>query len=132
MVKPPVGAGSQYVIGLRDSDGEILNGANNYKLHVPANPPIKRFWEATVYDNQTRCMLQTDQRLPGVTSVQEDLVTNADGSWDIYFGPTKPEGNVNWVQTIPNKGWNMLWRMYSPTQVWYDKGWRPGEIVKVD
>jgi len=131
MVKPPVGAGSQYVIGLRDSDGEILNGANNYKLHVPANPPIKRFWEATVYDNQTRCMLQTDQRLPGVTSVQEDLVTNADGSWDIYFGPTKPEGNVNWVQTIPNKGWNMLWRMYSPTQVWYDKGWRPGEIELV-
>ena len=132
MVKPPVGAGSQYVIGLRDSDGEILNGANNYKLHIPANVPAERFWEITVYDNQTRCMLQTDQRLPGVTSIQENLVTNADGTWDIYFGPEKPEGNVNWVQTIPNKGWNVLWRVYSPTQVWYDKGWRPGEIVKVN
>ena len=131
MVKPPVGAGSQYVIGLRDSEGEILNGANNYKLHVPPNAPVKRFWEVTVYDNQTRSMLQTDQTLPGVTSIQEDIVKNADGSFDIYFGPEKPEGNVNWVQTIPNKGWNMLWRMYSPTQVWYDKTWRPGEIVKV-
>ena len=132
MVKPPVGAGSQYVIGLRDSDGEILDGTNTYKLHVPANPPVKRFWEITVYDNQTRCMLQTDQRLPGVTSIQENLVTNADGTWDVYFGPEKPEGNVNWVQTIPNKGWNVLWRVYSPTQVWYDKGWRQGEIVKVN
>ncbi len=132
MVKPPVGAGSQYVIGLRDSDGEILDGTNTYKLHVPANPPVKRFWEITVYDNQTRCMLQTDQRLPGVTSIQEDLVTNADGTWDVYFGPEKPEGDVNWVQTIPNKGWNVLWRVYSPTQVWYDKGWRQGEIVKVN
>ncbi len=132
MVKPPVGAGSQYVIGLRDSDGEILDGSNTYKLHVPANPPVKRFWEITVYDNQTRCMLQTDQRLPGVTSIQENLVTNADGTWDVYFGPEKPEGNVNWVQTIPNKGWNVLWRVYSPTQVWYDKGWRQGEIVKVN
>ena len=128
MVKPPVGAGSQYVIGLRDSEGEILNGANTYKLHVPANVPAKRFWEITVYDNQTRCMLQTDQRLPGVTSIQSDVVQNADGSYDVYFGPEKPEGDVNWVQTIPNKGWNVLWRIYSPTQVWYDKGWRQGEI----
>jgi len=131
MVKPPVGAGSQYVIGLRDSEGEILNGSETYKLHIPANVPAKRFWEITVYDNQTRCMLQTDQRLPGVTSIQSDTVQNADGSYDITFGPEKPEGNVNWVQTIPNKGWNVLWRIYSPTQVWYDKAWRQGEIERV-
>jgi hypothetical protein len=132
MVKPPVGAGSQYVIGLRDSEGEILDGGNTYKLHIPADVPAKRFWEITVYDNQTRCMLQTDQRLPGVRSIQSDIVQNADGSYDVYFGPEKPEGNVNWVQTIPNKGWNVLWRIYSPTQVWYDKAWRQGEIVKVN
>jgi hypothetical protein len=131
MVKPPVGAGSQYVIGLRDSEGEILNGSENYKLHIPANVPAKRFWEVTVYDNQTRSMLQTDQRLPSITSIQSDVVQNADGSYDIYFGPEKPEGKVNWIQTIPNKGWNVLWRIYSPTQVWYDKGWRQGEIELV-
>lgn len=131
MVKPPVGMGSQYVIGLRDSEGEILNGANTYKLHVPANVPAKRFWEITVYDNQTRSMLQTDQPLPGVRSIQKNIVQNVDGSYDVYFGPEKPDGKVNWVQTIPNKGWNVLWRIYSPTQVWYDKGWRQGEIEKV-
>jgi hypothetical protein len=131
MVKPPVGAGSQYVIGLRDAEGEILDGTNTYKLHIPANVPAKRFWEVTVYDNQTRSMLQTDQRLPSITSIQSDVVQNEDGSYDIYFGPEKPEGNVNWIQTIPNKGWNVLWRIYSPTQVWYDKAWRQGEIVKV-
>ena len=131
MVKPPVGAGSQYVIGLRGADGEILDGTNTYKLHIPPNVPVKRFWEITVYDNQTRCMLQTDQRLPGVTSQDADTVQNADGSFDIYFGPEKPEGDVNWVQTIPGKGWNVLWRVYSPTQVWYDKKWRPGEIERV-
>lgn len=128
MVKPPVGKGSQYVIGLRDSEGGILNGSKTYKLHIPANVPAERFWEITVYDNQTRCMLQTDQRLPGVTSIQSDVIQNADGSYDVYFGPNKPEGKVNWVQTLPNKGWNLLWRIYSPTQVWYDKKWRPGEI----
>jgi hypothetical protein len=87
MVKPPVGAGSQYVIGLRDADGEILNGSETYKLHVPANVPAKRFWEITVYDNQTRSMLQTDQRLPSITSIQSDVVQNADGSYDVFFCP---------------------------------------------
>ncbi len=132
MVKPPVGAGSQYVIGLRGADGEILDGTNTYKLHIPPNVPAERFWGITVYDNQTRCMLQTDQRLPGVTSQDEDIVQNDDGAFDIYFGPEKPEGDVNWVQTIPEKGWNVLWRIYGPTQVWYDKKWRPGEIELVD
>ncbi|MGD8897557.1 MAG: DUF1254 domain-containing protein [Acidobacteriota bacterium] len=131
MVKPPVGAGSQYVIGLRDSEGGILDGSNTYKLHIPANVPAKRFWEVTVYDNQTRSMLQTDQRLPGITSIQSGVVQNDDGSYDIFFGPEKPEGQVNWIQTIPNKGWNVLWRIYSPTQVWYDKAWRQGEIERV-
>lgn len=131
MVKPPVGAGSQYVIGLRDSKGGILDGTNTYKLHVPPKVPAKKFWEITVYDNQTRCMLQTDQRLPGITSLDKDLIENADGSYDIYLGPKRPEGKVNWIQTIPGKGWNMLWRVYSPTQVWYDKKWRPSEIELV-
>ena len=76
-------------------------------------------------------MLQTDQRLPSITSIQSDIVQNADGSYDVYFGPEKPEGDVNWIQTIPNKGWNVLWRIYSPTQVWYDKAWRQGEIERV-
>ena len=63
--------------------------------------------------------------------VRVGVDTNDDGSTDIFFGPEKPEGTVNWVQTIPNKGWNVLWRIYSPTQVWYDKAWRQGEIERV-
>ena len=31
MVKPPVGAGSQYVIGLRDSEGKALDGSKTYR-----------------------------------------------------------------------------------------------------
>jgi hypothetical protein len=77
-------------------------------------------------------MLQTDQRLPGITSQDEGIVRNRDGSYDIYIGPEKPEGRMNWIQTIAGKGWNMLWRIYGPTQVWYDKAWRPGEIELVE
>ena len=95
--------------------------------------PAKRFWDVTVYDNQTRSLLQTDQPFPGVTSIDAAAVQNADGSYDIYIGPEPPEGGkANWIQTIPGKGWNMLWRIYGPLEAWYDKSWRPGEIELVE
>lgn len=81
------------------------------------------------YDNQTRSMLQTDQRWPASTSQSPKLLAKADGSVDIYFGPKAPAGKENnWVQTIPGKGWNTLLRLYGPLQPWFDKTWRPGEI----
>ena len=131
MVKPPVGAGSSYVIGLRDAEGLPLDGSKTYRIHIPPNIPAKRFWDITVYDNQTRSLLQTDNPYPGVTSIDPGTVKNADGSYDVYIGPKKPAGKVNWIQTDPSKGWNMLWRIYGPLQAWYDKKWRPSEIEMV-
>lgn len=133
MVKPPLGAGSQYVLGLRDSEGQPLDGSKTYRIHIPPNVPAKRFWDVTVYDNQTRSLLQTDKPYPGVTSSDSATVQNADGSCDIYIGPEPPEGGkANWIQTIPGKGWNMLWRIYGPLEAWYDRSWRPGEIELVE
>ena len=131
MVNPGVGRGSQYLIGARDSDGKPFDGAKTYKMHIAPNVPMKNFWDVTLYDNQTRSLMQTDQEYPGVTSIDEGTVKNADGSFDIIFSPTKPEGKANWLQTIPGKGWNILWRVYSPTQPWFDKTWQPGDVVLV-
>jgi hypothetical protein len=38
---------------------------------------------------------------------------------------------ANWTQTVPGKGWFALLRLYSPTEPWFDKTWRPGEIELV-
>jgi hypothetical protein len=132
MVNPPVGAGSTYVIGLRDSEGRMLDGGKTYRIHVPPNVPAARFWEITVYDNQTRSFLQTDNPHPGVPSIDPSAIQNADGSYDVYIGPERPDGDVNWIQTIPGKGWNLLWRIYGPEQAWYDKAWRPSEIEMIE
>ncbi|HET9236633.1 MAG TPA: DUF1214 domain-containing protein [Oligoflexus sp.] len=133
MAEKIVGQGSQYAAAFRDSKGQALDGAKNYRLHLPANIPIKNFWSLIVYDNQTRSMLQTDQRFPMVSSQNEKLEINADGSVDVYFGPKAPAGKENnWVQTIPGKGWNTLLRLYSPLEPWFDRTWRPGEIEAID
>ena len=132
MTQAPYGKGSVYAVAYMDSEGNALNGGKTYKVHVPPNVPMKSFWSFTLYDNQTRSELQTDNRLPGISSLMKDLQQNADGSYDIYFGPTAPAGKeANWLQTVPDKGWNMLWRIYGPTKPWYDKSWRIGDPVPV-
>jgi hypothetical protein len=133
MADKMVGQGSQYAGAFVDSKGQPLDGGRHYKLHLPPNIPIKNFWSVIVYDNQTRSMLQTDQRFPMVSSQNEKLEINADGSVDVYFGPKAPPGKENnWVQTIPGKGWSTLLRLYSPLEPWFNKTWRPCEIEELN
>ena len=123
------GIGSQYIYAMRDSQGEYLDGARDYRLTLPADVPESRFWSVILYDRQTRSMLQTDQHLPRLGSQSGAVETNADGSTDIYFGPTAPSGKEsNWLQTIPGKGWWTILRLYNPLQPFFDKTWRPSEI----
>jgi hypothetical protein len=124
-----VGAGSQYAWGYLDKNGVYLDGGKNYRLNLPKDFPAEKFISIVVYDPQTRSMLQTDQPLPAKNSNRDKLVPNADGSVDLYFGPKAPAGKeTNWIQTVPGKGWFCLLRLYSPTQAWFDKTWRPGDI----
>jgi len=46
-----------------------------------ARCPTAGFWSFTVYDNQTRSMLQTDQQFPAVGSLTKGLLVNADAQW---------------------------------------------------
>ena len=128
-----VGKGSQYAAATTDSKGERLDGSKTYKLHLPPNIPARDFWLFTVYDNQSRSMLQTDQPYPSIGNDKKGVVANPDGSVDVWFGPTAPKGHEsNWVQTVPGKGWNVVMRLYGPEESWFDKTWRPGEIELVN
>ena len=133
MALKKVGKGSQYAFTYRDSEGRALDGSKTYKVTVPPNPPAKDFWSFTLYDNQTRSMLQTDAQFPAIGSNNEGVVQNEDGSFDIYFGPEAPEGKEsNWVQTVPGKGWNIILRLYGPLEPWFEQTWRPGEIELIE
>ena len=128
MAKKIIGKGSKYAVAYLDKEGNPFDGNKTYKVNVPVNVPAKDFWSFTLYDNQTRAMLQTDQRFPGLDQNKEGLIKNTDGSYDVYFGPKPPKGQENnWIQTIPNRGWNMLFRLYGPLDPWFDKQWYPGD-----
>jgi hypothetical protein len=119
MIQKLVGAGSQYALAFADKSGNPFDGAKN-------------FWSVVVYDPQTRSELQTGQPFPSKNNKRDKLIANADGSVDLYFGPKAPAGKeANWIQSVPNKGWFTIFRLYGPLEPWFDKTWRPGEIEEV-
>ena len=127
-----VGTGSAYAAALLDAKGNSLDGGKTYKATLPAPIPAKQFWSFVVYDNQTRSLLETDQKSAGIDSNAPGIKTNADGSVTVWFGPKAPAGQEsNWVQTMPGKGWNALLRLYGPLEPWFDKTWKPGDIELV-
>lgn len=127
------GVGSQYVFAFRDADGNRLDGAKRYRITLPPEIPAARFWSITLYDTETRSMLQTPQRYPRAGSQSYPspaAAANDDGSTTVKFGPERPSDSPasNWIQTTEGKGWFPILRLYSPLQSFFDKSWRPSEI----
>jgi hypothetical protein len=131
------GVGSQYLMGFLGADGNPFDDAKTYKVTLPKNIPAAAFWSLTLYDNQTRSMLQTSQKYPraGSQSYPSPAAEMADdGSTTVYFAPEQPDGVArgNWIQTDPKKGWFTILRLYSPMPSFFDKSWRPSEIELVN
>jgi hypothetical protein len=125
------GVGQTYVVSFLDKEGQPFDGAKSYRLHVPANPPAKLFWSVTLYDIDTRVLVQNPSQKPDHVS-REDLDKNADGSVDFYLSPTSPKGHEkNWIQTVPGRAWFVYLRLYGPLEAYYDRSWVLPDIEKV-
>lgn len=130
------GTGSQYLIATVDANKDYFDGAKTYSLTLPKDIPALKFWSLTVYDTQTRSMLDTPQRYPRAgsqTFPSPAAKPDADGTTTVYFAPEQPDGVLrgNWIQTIPGKGWYVFLRLYGPLESFFDKTWQPGEIELV-
>lgn len=136
MIMTIPGVGSQYLMGFLDAAGDPFDGAKSYRVTLPKDIPARAFWSFTVYDNQTRSMLQTPQKYPraGSQSYPSPAASAAeDGSTTVWFSPEQPDGveRGNWIQTDPEKGWFTILRLYSPLPSFFDKSWQPTEIELV-
>ncbi len=126
-----VGKGSQYLSTYKDAQGEWLDGGQNYSLHLDAGIPAENFWSIMVYDTETRSMILNGKKNDVGKDGGSDLVKNADGSIDLYFGPAAPAGfEKNWLKTNPGEGFFMYFRAYGPTQAYFDKTWKLNDVEK--
>jgi hypothetical protein len=126
-----LGTAQTYLISSKDKDGAILDGGKNYRLHVPPNVPVAQYWSVTAYDRQTHALIKNMPRASRASNATE-LRKNSDGSVDIYFGPKPPAGkDSNWVPTDPQRGFELLFRLYSPEKALFEKKWILPDLEKV-
>jgi len=122
--------GAKYPNTFTDADGDLLSGDRSYKLTLPSSIPAKLFWSVTIYDALTASGLDNGQPFPSLNQMDKPS-QNADGSTDIYFGPNSPGEGKNWLKTVPGKNYFVALRLYGPTKAFFDKTWKPGDLMKV-
>jgi len=127
-----INQGSKYPSTLRDKDGDLLDGSKSYKLHLPAGIPAKLYWAVTIYNPADPMMPETDQPFPSRNTFDK-VQQGTDGSIDLYFGPTKPEGvnEKNWIQTLKGHAFLVTIRLEDSGTEFYDQNWKPDDVVKV-
>jgi len=68
----------------------------------------------------------------GISSRTEGVKKNTDGSVDLFFGSAAPAGQEsNWIKTNPGEYWFAYFRLYAPTEAYFDKSWPLPDIEKV-
>jgi hypothetical protein len=126
-----VGVGSKYLGAYRDSDGVYFNSAYSYELIVPANPPAEQFWSLTAYNATTRAMVYTDRK---DVSSRHDIHVNDDGSVPVYIS-SDPASMPHPQNTINVEGQGDIFfyfRVYAPTQDYFDKNWTLPDIRRME
>lgn len=126
-----LGSGQFYLVAVRDRNGQPFECGATYRLTVPAKAPVQLYWAATAYDRATHGLIR-DQKWSTRSSTTRDLQKNADGSVDIFFGPTPPAGkDSNWIPTQAGRGWEVMMRFYGPEKPLFEKTWRLPDVERV-
>jgi hypothetical protein len=132
MVIRTIDQGAKYPFTFRDADGNVTNGSHHYMLHLPAGIPAKLFWAVSIYNINDGTFPETPQMLPSINGYN-NTVKNEDGSINLFFGPTLPEGapDSNWIQTVEGRNFLTAVRLYGTGIEFFDQTWKPDDVVKV-
>jgi len=132
-----LGKATFYLMGNQDEQGQPFNSSETYQLVVPANVPAAKFWSVTMYEFETGGTFFDDVSNVAVTSKQDNLVYNKDGSVTVTFGPQLPEGapTANYIPTVGDGSWFVLFRWYGPQPELFPEAgenrWVMGDITKI-
>lgn len=126
-----LGTAQFYLLNIHDKDGKGYDGSQTYRMRVPPDPPMEQYWSVTVYDRQTHALVRNMPRASRASNASE-VQKNPDGSIDVYFGPKAPPGReANWVPTDPQRGFELLFRIYGPKKEFFDKVWKLPDVEKI-
>jgi hypothetical protein len=127
-----LGKATAYLAALRDREGELLSGKGNYRLKVPAQVPARDFWSVIAYSKKTKAFIYNDEGRVGLSSYDKaSLTVNDDGSVDIYFSESAPQGlQSNWIPTA-GEDFFLLFRFYGPEKAYFDRSFKLPDVEKI-
>lgn len=118
-----------YPIRYADANGDPLTGAKNYILRFKSQPPNDAFWSLTMYDAESKMLVENPINRYKVGSDTPGLKINEDGSFEVQVSRTKPDGDAaaNWLPA-PEGGFYIIFRIYQPKDAILDGSWEFPQI----
>ena len=123
--------GAKYPNTFMDADGDFLNGGSSYRLHLPEGHSRGA---VLVGDG-----LRSDHRFrprqrPAVPVAQHDGQAGDERrrlDRHLFRAERRPAMARTGSNTVPGKGFFVIFRLYGPTKAFFDKTWKLGDIEKV-
>ena len=111
-----LGSGTMYNVAMVDVNDDPIDSSTDNRIRIPEDFPPRSFWSVFAYDSHTRTFIDNAMKGRHLSSF-DDLVRNADGSRDVYIGPTAPAGlESNGIETRPGSTVFIGRRTYGPEQ----------------
>jgi hypothetical protein len=104
---------ADYEIVYVDADGEPLNGAHRYELHLEQLPPVDAFWSLTMYNVPRFLLVENPIGRYSIGDRTPGLEIAPDGSLTILMQTEPPENQANWLPT-PSGDFRPIMRLYQP------------------
>jgi hypothetical protein len=114
-----------------DGGGRTLSGAHDYILHFPPGglPPNDAFWSLNMGTAKNRYVANPINRYN--VGDRSGLVSNADGSVDIYIQKSAPAGHEsNWLPA-PTSNFILWLRVYIPGEAILSGKYKVPPVIKI-
>jgi hypothetical protein len=122
-----------YLMTHVDADGEPLDGAHDYELHLTPAPPVDAFWSVTMYSLPDFYLVPNEIDRYSVGDRTPGIVRDSAGGLRISIGATRPadpDAAANWLPA-PTGRFRPILRMYMPGAAVLDGSYAPPAITRL-
>lgn len=129
-------AEATYFMALADGGDALLGEGRHYRLHLPQGGlPADAFWSITLYEftEAGEYMLDNPLGRYSISPRTPGLARNADGSLDIWLGPTPPADGrqANWLPSPAHNRFYLNARIYQPRAEVLNPAWTMPAIERL-